>query len=175
MAFDASVHTQSIHIQARTHVYDYYKQVSRRRHQYGDQTTMTAIPLSPVTHVGIIPAYKAGVDAVQSSMEEVFGSRARESVREKKGTRKAHLLPPLGTPPAGGKSDGGSEEGVRGGLAGEGSGGDRETKDDTDRSKRLEEAGSFSQVRDISYRMCLAFSTQKSRIKVPSKTDTWYL
>lgn len=109
---------------------------------------MTAIPLSPVAHVGIIPAYKAGVDAVQSSMEEVFGSRAHESVQDNnKGTRKAHLLPPLGAPAAGGgRSDGGAGEGVRRVSEGGGSDGDGETKDDADRLKRLEEAGSFSQV-----------------------------
>ena len=124
---------------------------------------MTAIPLSPVAHVGIIPAYKVGVDAVQSSMEEVFGCRARESVQEKKGSRKVHILPPLRTP-GGGKSDGGPGEGV---LAGGGSDRVIETDDDADHSKRLEETGNFSQV---SFEACYAFETQNP-IQVPRKTN----
>lgn len=107
---------------------------------------MTSIPLTPVVDFEVVPGYKAGVDAVQSSMEEVFGSQSHELVQEKKATRKSHLLPPLRTP--GGRKSDEDTEGGSGGVSAEGgSEKDNDSKGEEDRKKRLEEAGSFAQVK----------------------------
>lgn len=90
-------HTATSTTQARTHVYDYYKQVSRRRHQYGDPDAMSFIPLTPLDHMGTIPAYKAGVDAITSdSGASLDGlSQAFQAQPSNMNTPRQHQLPPL--------------------------------------------------------------------------------
>lgn len=109
--------------QARTHVYDYYKQVSRRRHQYGDPQAMSLISLTPSDHVGAIPAYKAGLDAVMlgvdKTLEDIDNAVQEE---ERKARSRPHQLPPLATAVA---RDGRDIEGQKR----EASGDDTETKD----------------------------------------------
>ncbi|CAM9155601.1 unnamed protein product, partial [Hapterophycus canaliculatus] len=100
-----SVHPNYFGRQARTHVYDYYKQVSRRRHQYGDPQAMSLISLS--SHVGAIPAYKAGMDAVTLGSDETLDEIEHQvQEAERKGKNRPHQLPPLATAAAG--NDGGT-------------------------------------------------------------------
>lgn len=122
--------------QARTHVYNYYKQVSRRRHQYGDPQAMSFIPLTPLDHTGAISAYKAGVDAIASdsraSLDDV--SQDFQARTGSGGKSKQHQLPPLATN-ASSASGGGKE---RGSLESrDSSGAGREPQDDDDLSKAL--------------------------------------
>ncbi|CAM9877744.1 unnamed protein product [Scytosiphon promiscuus] len=93
-----SVHPNYFGRQARTHVYDYFKQVSRRRHQYGDPQAMSLISLNPSDHMGAIPAYKAGLDeatlGLGDSSDEMDDQAQKE---ETKGRVRPHQLPPLAT------------------------------------------------------------------------------
>lgn len=82
------------------HVYEYYKQISRRRHQYGDLRAMSSIPLTPLDHTGEIPAFKAGVDAIAASgIGNDFDDDDRRNSGERGGNGRntPHQLPPLAT------------------------------------------------------------------------------
>ncbi|CAM9396635.1 unnamed protein product [Pylaiella littoralis] len=104
MASLGVVHPNYFGPRAKTNVYEYYKQISRRRHQYGDLRAMSCIPLSPLNHTGEISAYKAGVDAIASSLSEGKFDNNRRSSDEKgrNGRNTPHQLPPLATNKAGG-------------------------------------------------------------------------
>lgn len=80
-------------------MYSYYKQVSRRRHQYGDPEAMAFIPLSPLDHMGSFPAYEAGIDAIASDSEASLDELSQE-FRAQNGSKaktRQHQLPPLAT------------------------------------------------------------------------------
>lgn len=110
-------------------MYNYYKQVSRRRHQYGDADAMSLIPLTPLDHTGAVPAYKAGVDAMASdsavSLDAI--SEQFQAQENSKGKAKArqHQLPPLATNAATAPGEG---KGRRGLGSRESAGGDGEPK-----------------------------------------------
>eukprot|EP00903_Cladosiphon_okamuranus_P020889 g19182.t1 len=93
------VHPNYFCRRARTHVYNYYKQVSRRRYQYGEPEAMSFIPLTPLDHTGTIPAYKAGVDAITSNSGASLDglSQAFQGKPSSKGKPRQHQLPPLAT------------------------------------------------------------------------------
>lgn len=101
-------------------MYDYFKQVSRRRHQYGDPQAVSLISLAPADHVGAIPAYKAGLDAVSLDSDESLDDIDNQVQEERKGRHRQHQLPPLATA--------GNSRGI-GGLKGEASGEDLEAQD----------------------------------------------
>lgn len=65
---------------------------------------MSCIPLSPLNHTGEISAYKAGADAIASSLSEGKFDNNRRSSDEKgrNGRNTPHQLPPLATNKAGG-------------------------------------------------------------------------
>ncbi|CAM9361361.1 unnamed protein product, partial [Ectocarpus sp. 12 AP-2014] len=122
------VHPNYFGRRARTHVYNYYKQVSRRRHQYGDLQAMSMIPLTPLDHMGALPAYQAGLDAINiEDMEQALHEKAARtniygnSAKPEKTTR--HQLPPLATKAAAGWQ---SESGDRGSGVDEGDEHERE-------------------------------------------------
>lgn len=52
--------------QARMHMYSYFKQVSRRKHQYGDRQAMALIPLSPLDRMDMLSTYEASVDVIKT-------------------------------------------------------------------------------------------------------------
>ncbi|CAM9314633.1 unnamed protein product, partial [Ectocarpus fasciculatus] len=116
------VHPNYFGQRARTHVYNYYKQVSRRRHQYGDLQAMSMIPLTPLDHMGALPAYQAGLDAINiEKMEQSLHEKAARINMDcnysKAEKTPQHQLPPLATTAAAG---GHSESGHRGSGADEG-------------------------------------------------------
>lgn len=120
--------------QARTHVYNYYKRVSRRRHQYGDSKAMS---FTPTDHMGAIPAYKAGVDAIASDASASVDCDTQECQAQKgiKGKIKQQQLPPLATCAA--NASRGAKD-TRGLTSRESSGGDGQREDDSNISRAHE-------------------------------------
>ncbi|CAN0284943.1 unnamed protein product [Ectocarpus sp. 6 AP-2014] len=101
------VHPNYFGRRARTHVYNYYKQVSRRRHQYGDLQAMSMIPLTPLDHMGALPAYQAGLDAIniEDTEQALHEKAARTNIdinSDKPDKTTPHKLPPLATTAAAG-------------------------------------------------------------------------
>lgn len=143
-------------------MYDYFKQVSRHRHQYGNPQGASFIPLDPLEDVGIVPAYRASVDAVIPDLNTKSDSTGELDKRDKKSIRNKKQLPPLDTRAAA-ESVGKIGQAVGGGL--EENDGDAKYKDGL--SKRMQEAGEFAQVRkkkclpskELSWEASLLYST----------------
>eukprot|EP00752_Nemacystus_decipiens_P013634 g12087.t1 len=143
------VHPNYFGRRARTHVYNYYKQVSRRRHQYGHPEAMAFTPLAPLHHVGAISPYEAGIDAIASDSETSLDDSSHHSgVQKGKGKTRPHQLPPLATSIA-------STSGASGGEKDTGSMGSRQSVG-TDGKSMGDDRLSKAQVVDDQHHVNLA-------------------
>lgn len=78
-------------------MYDYFKQVSRRRHQFGDPKAMSFVPLSPLDHERAASAETTDSEKENRAPRNHGHGHPSGEKGGKGRTKPPHQLPPLAT------------------------------------------------------------------------------